>query len=116
MNRCLPITRSNTNRPMTRPPASAFQARPGCVSTKLVADGKASFCASGIDRYWTAWAEEVIETTAAAGAVQLFQSGIVVCFPFAVAPPPRGIDMRPRADQASEEKSDAAENRIRVGA
>src|SRR5262249_57700202 len=86
MNRCLPITRSNTNKPTTLPPASAFQARPGCVSTKLVADGNASFCASGIDRYWTAWAEEVNETTAAAGAVHFFQSCIVVCFPFAAAP------------------------------
>src|SRR5712691_2496034 len=76
MNRCFPITRSSTNRPMTLPPASAFQARPACASTKLVADGKASFCASGTERYCTAWAEELIETSAAAGAVHLVHSDI----------------------------------------
>src|SRR5262249_4189069 len=67
----------NTNRPRARPPASAFQTRPACTAVKPVAEGKAAFWASGIERYWTAWAAEVMETTAAAGAVHFIQSDIV---------------------------------------
>src|SRR5437016_6301039 len=61
---------------MTRPPASAFQARPAWVSTKLEADGKASFCACGRERYSTACAADAIEARAAAGAVHRIQSDI----------------------------------------
>src|SRR4051812_8085043 len=87
MYRCLPITRSNTNRPIVLPPASAFQTRPGCASTNCVADGNASFCAAGTDRYWTAWADDEIDTIAAAGAVHFIHSGI--SFLLSLGQPPR---------------------------
>src|ERR1700719_532457 len=106
MNRCLPITRSKTNRPTTLSPACAFHTRPGCASTNFVADGNASFCASAIDRYCTAWADDVIEMIAAAGAVHLIHSAIVGLLPF---------DHRPAA-LVSEEESDAAQDGIGIGA
>ena len=49
----LPMTWSSTIRPSVLPPASAFQARLSNAA-KLVADGKASFCACATERYWTA--------------------------------------------------------------
>src|SRR5207248_5751793 len=56
--------------------------------------------------YWTACADDEIDTTAAAGAVHLIQSGIASCFPF-----------DPVASVAtSEEESDGAEERIGVRA
>src|SRR5690348_11581267 len=80
---------------MALPPASAFQTRPACTSTKCVADGNASFCACATDRYWTACAAEVTDTSAAAGAVHLIHCDM---------PPPL------------EKEPDAAEDRVRVGA
>src|SRR5215470_11466592 len=101
MYRCLPITWSNTKRPITLPPASAFQARPACISTNWLADGKASFCASGMVRYCTACAADVSDTTAAACAVHFIHPGIAFL---------------PSLIVALEEESDAAEHRVRIGA
>src|SRR5216683_4158259 len=56
-------------KPSRRPPDSALQMRPACTSAKF-AEGKACLCASGIVRYWTAYAEELAEMTTAAGTVQ----------------------------------------------
>src|SRR5215471_5557388 len=102
MYRCLPITWSNTKRPITLPPACAFQARPACISTNWLADGKASFCASGMVRYCTACAADVSDTTAAAGAVHFIHSGI--------ASPP-SLDC-----ESSEEESNPAKHRVRIRA
>src|ERR1700720_3512660 len=67
-----------------------------------LAEGNASFWAASTVKYWTARAGDAIDATAAAGKVKRIQSVM--------------FDSPSCVPQSSEEKSDAAEHRVRIGA
>src|SRR4029077_2688094 len=87
--------------PSNLSPACAFQVTPP-FSTKRFAAGKASFCAASIVKYWTARAGEAIDVTAIAGKLKRTQ--LVMSHSLQIYSP------------SSEEKSDAAEHRVRISA
>src|ERR1700758_2321234 len=57
-------------KPSTRPLASALQIRSDWITAKFAAEGNACFCASGMVRYWTAYAAGLTMMTRAVGIVQ----------------------------------------------